>query len=414
MPSIIKIPEIRQLIVSEARPIQHDSMISQQEILDFEKEGYLVMRGLLDPSMDLEPLRKSYERLLDALAYIFMEEANPSAISTYHNLSFPERFATLLGVSGGSILDHIDPVLNIFSPHYCRRTDLPSAQIPEIFDLIRHERILDVVEGLIGSEICVSPIYHSNLKIPQQYIQLAQKVAKISHRKDPSLSNWHDLHVGQTSWHSDAYAGLCDSHESQTVTVWIPLTEANEENSCLLVIPGSHKVGVMYSSLSEELRNQSFALPAKPGDVIFFHNKLIHGAGPNKSHDKIRLAFNFRYLPGGQTTGRPYLPSFVARSRLAPHTELRNPYLWSTMWQRALDNLVKYELPVPQNLISRKEAESITKRWQKMTPDERGWLRLSLFPFHRRVFLKLRMFIRRTWAWCRRTLSPLRRLVSGK
>ena len=82
------------------------------------------------------------------------------------------------------------------------------------------------------------------------------------------------------------------------------------------------------------------------------------------------------------------MPGFVARSRLAPHTELRNPYLWSTMWQRALDNLVKYELPVPQNLISRKEAESITKRWQQMTPDERGWLRLSLFPFHRRVFLK--------------------------
>ena len=414
MPRIMIIPECRQLPDSEAGPIQHDFMISQQDIRDFEKAGYLVVRGLLDPSMDLKPLRKSYEHLLDALAYIFMQEANPSAISTYQNLSFPERFATLLGVSGGGVLDHIDPVLNIFSTNYGRRADLPSAQIPEIFNLMRHERILDVVEGLIGSEIGVSPIYHSNFKIPQQYLQLAKKVALTSHRKDPSLGCWHDLHVGRTAWHSDAYAGLCDSHESQTLTAWIPLTEANEENSCLLVIPGSHKGGVMFTSLSEELKNKSLPLPANPGDVIFFHNKLIHGAGQNRSHDKIRLAFNFRYLPIGQATGRPYLPGFVARSRRAPQTELRNPYLWSAMWQRALDNLVKYELPVPQNLISRKAAESITKRWQTMTPDEQGWLRLALIPFHRRVLLRVRMILRRSWAWCRRTLSPLRHLVSGK
>ena len=99
-----------------------------------------------------------------------------------------------------------------------------------------------------------------------------------SHRTDLSLGCWHELHVGRTSWHSDAYAGLCDSHESQTLTAWIPLTEANEENSCLLVIPGSHKGGVMITPLFEELKNQSLPLPANPGDVIFFHNKLTHGA----------------------------------------------------------------------------------------------------------------------------------------
>ena len=288
-------------------------MIAQENMQQFREEGYLVVRDLLVPERDLEPLRKAYINLLDALAYVFLDEANPSAeLPLYNGLSFPDRFAILLGSSGGAVLDHIDPVLNIFNNDFQRRKDLPSAQIPEIFYLMRHPNLLDVIEGLIGPEIYASPNYHLNLKLAQKHIELAQDTAMKAKRKDPISGQWHQFNIGRTGWHSDASAGYRDSHESKIVTAWVPMTEATVENSCLLVVPGSHKKGVRYGPLPEAITNKKIPIIASPGDVIFFDNKLIHSASANETADRIRWAFNFRYLPIGEPTGRPFLPGFVA------------------------------------------------------------------------------------------------------
>ena len=99
-------------------------------------------------------------------------------------------------------------------------------------------------------------------------------------------------------------------------------------------------------------------LPAAPGDVIFLDNNVLHGALPNRSTDDIRWAFNFRYLPTGEPTGRPFLPEFVARSRLAPERELRDPQLWSDIWRAALDFLSMNPPPRIYQDLSVDEADS--------------------------------------------------------
>ena len=86
-----------------------------------------------------------------------------SLLGNYPELDFPARFATLIGASGGRALHHLDPVLNIYSPDYQYRRDLPSAQIPPLFDFVRHTKLLDVIEELIGSEVYASPIYQLNI-----------------------------------------------------------------------------------------------------------------------------------------------------------------------------------------------------------------------------------------------------------
>ena len=124
-------------------------MMSGSSSLDhrsiFNHDGYLVIENLLNWQNDILPLVFEYQKLIDALAEIFLIEAKgvdksqlDSLLGNYPELDFPDRFATLIGASGGRALHHLDPVLNIYSPDYQYRRDLPSAQIPPLFDFVRH------------------------------------------------------------------------------------------------------------------------------------------------------------------------------------------------------------------------------------------------------------------------------------
>jgi len=344
----------------------------------YEKDGYLVVRGLLDVERDIHPIQKAYASLLDSLAEIYTVEAGGPSLE---GMTFQERFAASLGASAGQVLHHLDPVLNIFQKNYKWRTDLPAAQIPEMFNLIRHEKVLDVLEELIGGEVFSSPIYHVNMKLCPDHLKMAEQIAKSNPNGDLSDESFYTFQVGKTGWHMDSISGLKDSHTSDIAVAWIPISEANEENGCLLVIPGSHKGDVVRGPFDEDVIEKGIPLPVVPGDVVFLHNKLLHGSIPNTSKNGLfRWAFNFRFLPVGQPCGRPFMPGFVARSRSAPDTELRNPYIWGAMWQRALGYLATVGTPYAYSdlaNISSKEAGRISQHWHDLAPDVNGWLRVG-------------------------------------
>jgi ectoine hydroxylase-related dioxygenase (phytanoyl-CoA dioxygenase family) len=282
----------------------------------------------------------------------------------------------LLGCTGGLILQHLDPTLTMYMPGHRAPKALPSAQRPELFRLMRNERLLDELEGLLGPEITVSPSYHVNLKLAQRHIALAAKTAAQMNRRSPEDAPLWGFHVGTSQWHSDAAYGLPDCRRSQIVNVWIPLTPATLENSCLVVSPGSHR-GLEPQPVitSESVIGKARPLPVKPGDVIFLDNNLPHNALENKTAEDFRWAFNFRYLPTGQPSGRPFLPEFVARSRVAPERELHDADLWRDMWRGALDHLSRNPLP-PRFGLGPGEAQEITARWRKMTANYTDWLSL--------------------------------------
>ena len=351
------------------------SSIKEQYI----EEGYVIVKDVLNPEQDIYPLQKAYSALLDALARIYLVETNAEALDRFDEMSFSERFAMSLGASRGTVLHHLDPVLNIFVPTFQWRKDLPDARIPEMFDLMRHPKVLDVLEVLIGPEIAASPIYHFNLKLAPDHLKLADQVAE-SVGADLSEEGFYTFQVGKTGWHMDAVSGIKDSHESEIVNAWIPITYATEENGCLVVIPGSHKEGVKYRPYPEDLDAQGVALPVDPGDIVFLDNKVMHSSVPNTSREDYRWAYNFRYLPIGQPPGRPFIPGFVARSRSAPETELHNAYLWSAMWVRCLDYLTEKGAPTSYEGVSKmglEEARAITSHWRELAPDVNGWLRLG-------------------------------------
>ena len=122
------------------------TMIPANQRRQFDEQGYLLARGILDVETDINSFRDAYVGYLDTLAKFFVVPSNPDLHAAYSAQSFPDRFATLLGCSGGSVLQHLDPSLSIFVPGYQRRKELPSAQRPELFQLMRNDRLLDAMK----------------------------------------------------------------------------------------------------------------------------------------------------------------------------------------------------------------------------------------------------------------------------
>jgi hypothetical protein len=353
-------------------------MLSNSQVRQFAEEGFLVVTGLLDVATVIEPTKQPYTDKLDQLAHILMGQTNSDLQSSYATRAFADRVAILLGCSGSSVLGHLDPSLAILARGYRRQSDLPSAQRPEMFRLLTDARLLDALETLVGPEIHASPIYHVNLKLAETQRKLAARISAASKQRLPVTNPLWDFQVGKTQWHTDAAYGLPNARHSRIVNAWIPMTEATPENGCLLVEPGSQRLDPSAEKIDETGIVNPVAVPAAPGDVVFMHNNILHASTKNVSAGDVRWAFNFRYLPPGEPTGRPFLPGFIARSRRAPELELRDPELWSEMWRAALDFHSRHSLADElEQVRDAADADALTARWNAVTPNHADWLRLD-------------------------------------
>ena len=112
-----------------------------------------------------------------------------------------------------------------------------------------------------------------------------------------------------TPWHQDGH--YWPIRPLATVTAWIAIDDVNTENSCLRVIPGSHRDKVSYSHdtdnsdtiiLNQVLKPEHLQsapprdIELSPGKFSIHDVYLIHGANPNNS-GKRRAGMVFRYMP---------------------------------------------------------------------------------------------------------------------
>ena len=86
------------------------------------------------------------------------------------------------------------------------------------------------------------------------------------------------------------------------VTVWIALTDTNEDNGCLWIVPGSHRLGLLQHAMAEvnpflrEAADGAGAVPVpmKAGEAVAFAGLTVHGSGPNRTAAE-RVGFYARY-----------------------------------------------------------------------------------------------------------------------
>ena len=299
----------------------------------FEEQGYLVVENLFDIDDDLKPVINDYAETLDTLANQLLAEGKLQR--SYSELPFGKRLIQILVESGVNWAQHFD----ISLPQGGVQPDTPIHTTEPVFNLLRHPRLLDVAQVFVGPEIYSNPIQHTRIKPPENKVPQEARNGLI-------------VRVG---WHQDQGVATVEQDEVPVLTVWLPMTDATEENGCLCVVPGSHKDGLTTHcpgsgpdgglQIPQKLiQRQAIPVPVKRGGALFMHRRTIHSSLANTSED-IRWSFDLRYQPTGMPTGRPAFPGFVARSTAHPQTELTDWHDWAQLWADARERLAQTTTP---------------------------------------------------------------------
>jgi phytanoyl-CoA hydroxylase len=94
------------------------------------------------------------------------------------------------------------------------------------------------------------------------------------------------------------------------MAAWMALDRCDEENGCLLVVPGTHDLPLLCverADTTQSFTDTTVPIPQgmspapvrlQPGDVLFFNGSLVHGSGPNVSADRFRRSLIGHYIAG--------------------------------------------------------------------------------------------------------------------
>jgi phytanoyl-CoA hydroxylase len=279
--------------------------LSGDQIRAFREEGVLVAEGALTEA-ELVPVICEYTDWLDRRARIL--QADGKITDMCEQEPFERRAACLYAQSS----------------EITQGLDIMFARGPATFAFLRNERLLDAVEALIGPEITCNPIQHIRAKPPA------------------ALSS-EGVGFYNVPWHQDAGVTWEEADNSDILTCWIALTDANVENGCMEVMPGVAKQGYREhlaeggTTIRPDLLPDTppRPVPVRKGGIVFMHRYTPHRSTPNYSPG-VRWSMDLRYQPTGQPTGRPFHPAFVARSRSHPESVLTDHTEWARQWVEAL------------------------------------------------------------------------------
>jgi non-heme Fe2+,alpha-ketoglutarate-dependent halogenase len=164
---------------------------------------------------------------------------------------------------------------------YLKRMDNCHLFFRWAYELAMQPAVLDVLEDILGPDLFV----HST--------RIFYK-----HPHDPAY----------VSWHQDGIYSKLNSKPAPSA--WIALSDSNEQNGCLRVVPGSHSAGKqphVETYAADNLLNHGEEISVqvdestvrnlvlRPGQMSLHHVDLIHGSNPNRSGTK-RIGFAVSYI----------------------------------------------------------------------------------------------------------------------
>jgi ectoine hydroxylase-related dioxygenase (phytanoyl-CoA dioxygenase family) len=215
----------------------------------FKKNGVIVIRGLIDPQ--------------DIIACNATLKYGMDKISGQDTIGLIESLTLAFQKSSEQYRAYL-------------RTFAKSVKVQSLF---LNKKILGVIEdlGVVEPSTPTTPVTHIvSEKLSEAGIE---KVATTSHQDWPSIQ------------------GSIDS-----LIVWIPLTNVNENSYPVQIIPGSHAEGlrectaksnVSQITLSNDEEMRYIDVVCNPGDVIIFSTFLIHRT--KLTGDSARIAVSNRF-----------------------------------------------------------------------------------------------------------------------
>ncbi|MEM7616386.1 MAG: phytanoyl-CoA dioxygenase family protein [Pseudomonadota bacterium] len=200
-------------------------------------------------------------------------------IAQYNVQGFVQPFDVFPTPEIERIRSYVDGLITAMGPAGSYGINCYQARMAGLWDLATAPRILDLVEDLIGPDI------------------LCWASAILS--KKP-----HDPKA--VPWHQDA--AFWKLSPARTVTVWLAIDDADEQNSAMRFIPGTHDKGVMkvqttgeeavfhMETAGAEALGEPFTNSLRAGQVSLHADMLVHGSLANTS-DRRRCGLTLRYCP---------------------------------------------------------------------------------------------------------------------
>ncbi|CAH1786911.1 unnamed protein product [Owenia fusiformis] len=251
---------------SEKKPGQ----LTPKQLEQFFDKGYVLIKDYLNVE-ELNACKDAIDVMVDDLAEQLFEEKKIKR--KYREFGFYQRLARLEeDCPGACVMLH------------------KLGKLPKAFrDLWSNEKLLNMMEQLIGPNIAGHPVWNLRPKVPQN-------------------------EATTVPWHQDCGYLDSDSYSVLQPTAWIPLLDATEKNGCLQVIRNSHKSGKVakhnccwgtthYVMLDEEespkilgcdLKKDRVTCEVPFGGLLLFNNLVVHRSLNNLS-DTIRWSLDLRW-----------------------------------------------------------------------------------------------------------------------
>lgn len=108
---------------------------------------------------------------------------------------------------------------------------------------------------------------------------------------------------GEEKYLTKAHQDLRSIRTPKCLTIWIPLSQCDEEHGSINVYPGSFENGIIEHIIEEKhikvgeqklKKYESLVVKAKPGDLVAMNSFCVHESYPNSSN-KVKINLQFFY-----------------------------------------------------------------------------------------------------------------------
>lgn len=185
----------------------------------------------------------------------------------------------------------------------------PADGITHFDDGFLQLRQLESIHGHVIAEACKLLLSIHQISVNPKLVHLSKQLMSTN---TVMVNMLYDVRVDHPyederlfPWHQD-YPVIQDSEDA--LVYWIPLRDVEEQDGCLNIAPGSHKLGVLpqrarckddgpsvplpdWSILS---RFPRIRVPMQAGDVLVFNTLMQHASGANRS-DRARWTLQIRH-----------------------------------------------------------------------------------------------------------------------
>ncbi|XP_046340454.2 phytanoyl-CoA dioxygenase domain-containing protein 1-like [Haliotis rufescens] len=259
---------------TEAKPGQ----LTKAQVDHFFDKGYLIVDKFFSKE-ELDPCRKAIEKQVEDLAQKLYKGGKIKNLyqdkGLFERLSFIEK-----EFPGANVILHKAGILP-----------------PEFRAVWSNDRLLNLVEQLVGPNIAGHPVWNLRTKTPQN-------------------------NASTVPWHQDCGYLDNESYKVLQPTAWIPLLDATAQNGCMEVVTGGHRPGricrhtccwadTWYVELPEEEMVKTLGVdldkdiklcPIPYGGMLLINNMIPHRSLPNLSN-VIRWSMDLRWQDSSKPVG---------------------------------------------------------------------------------------------------------------